>query len=90
MKGEKMFAELMEKRRSIKKYADRAVEPEKIDEIIESALRSPSGRAARPWHFVVVTDKGLLEKLSVSRRPLSVTRVSLKNFPFQNPEGRLS
>jgi nitroreductase len=67
MKGEKMFAELMEKRRSIKKYDDRAVESEKIDEIIEAALRAPSGRAARPWHFVVVTDKGLLEKLSVSK-----------------------
>jgi nitroreductase len=67
MKGEKMFAELMEKRRSIKKYDDRVVEPEKMDMIIESALRSPSGRAARPWHFVVVTDKGLLEKLSVAK-----------------------
>ncbi len=57
----------MEKRRSIKKYDDRAVEPEKIDEIIESALRSPSGRAARPWHFVVVTDKDLLERLAVAK-----------------------
>ena len=62
-----MFAELMKKRRSIKKYDDRAVEPEKIDKIIESALRSPSGRAARPWHFVVVTDKALLEKLAVAK-----------------------
>lgn len=62
-----MFLELMKKRRSIKEYEDRAVEQEKIDVIIESALRSPSGRAARPWHFVVVTDKGILEKLSVAK-----------------------
>lgn len=65
--GEKMFAELMKKRRSIKIFEDRALEAEMIDVIIESALRSPSGRAARPWHFVVVTDKGLLEKLSVAK-----------------------
>ena len=66
-KGEDMFLELMKKRRSIKEYEDRAVEQEKIDMIIESALRAPSGRAARPWHFVVVTDKGLLEKLSIAK-----------------------
>jgi nitroreductase len=59
-----LFTDLIKKRRSIKKYAARPVEQEKIDAIIETALRAPSGRAARPWAFVVVTDKELLEKLS--------------------------
>jgi nitroreductase len=62
-----MFNELTEKRRSVKVYAERPVEAGKIDAIIEAALRSPSGRAARPWEFVVVTDKTLLEKLSMAR-----------------------
>ena len=62
-----MFSELAEKRRSIRAYAERPVEAEKIDAIIEAALRSPSGRAARPWTFVVVTNKALLEKLSVAK-----------------------
>jgi nitroreductase len=62
-----MFNELAEKRRSVRVYAKRPVEPGKIDAIIEAALRSPSGRAARPWSFVVVTDKTLLEKLSVAK-----------------------
>jgi nitroreductase len=62
-----MFSELAEKRRSVKVYADRPVEGVKIDAIIEAALRSPSGRAARPWAFVVVTNKTLLEKLSVAK-----------------------
>ena len=66
-KGEKMFNEIAEKRRSIKVYAARHVEAAKIDAIIEAALRSPTGRAARPWAFVVVTDKSLLEKLSVAK-----------------------
>ncbi len=64
-----MFADLIKKRRSIKKYADQPVEQEKIDAIIEAALRAPSGRAARPWAFVIVTDKDLLEKLS-SAKPM--------------------
>ncbi len=62
-----MFSELAKKRRSVRTYAKRPVEAEKIDAIIEASLRSPSGRAARPWSFVVVTDKTLLEKLSVAR-----------------------
>ena len=62
-----MFNKLVEKRRSAKVYAGRPVEAGKIDSIIEAALRSPTGRAARPWSFVVVTDKTLLEKLSVAK-----------------------
>ncbi len=62
-----MFNELMEKRRSVRVYAKRPVEAAKMDAIIEAALRSPSGRAARPWAFVVVTDRALLEKLSVAK-----------------------
>ena len=66
-KGKEMFTEIARKRRSVKKFTSQQVEQEKIDAIIEAALRSPSGRAARPWEFVVVKDKALLEKLSTAR-----------------------
>lgn len=66
-KGERMFNELARKRRSIKVYAAKPVEPEKIETIMETVLRSPSGRAARPWEFVVVTERALLEKLSTAK-----------------------
>lgn len=62
-----MFNELTKKRRSVKVYADRPVEAAKIDAVIEAALRAPTGRAARPWEFVVVTDEPLLDKLSVAK-----------------------
>ena len=62
-----MFIELARKRRSIRKFKDQPVESEKIDSILESALRAPSGGGSRPWEFVVVTDKSLLQKLSVAR-----------------------
>jgi nitroreductase len=62
-----MFTELARKRRSVKKFTSQQVEQEKVDAIMEAALRSPSARAARPWEFVVVRDKALLEKLSAAR-----------------------
>ena len=62
-----MFNEISKKRRSIRKFTSQQVENEKVNAIIEAALRAPSGRATRPWEFVVVDDKKLLEKLSVAR-----------------------
>ena len=62
-----MFLSLIEKRRSIRKYTGKPVEAEKIDALIEAALRSPSSRGFNPWEFVVVTDKTLLEKLSKAK-----------------------
>ena len=62
-----MFIELAKKRRSVKQYTSQEVEQEKIDGIIEAGLRAPSGRAIRPWEFVVVRDKELLAKLSVAK-----------------------
>jgi nitroreductase len=59
-----MFLSLVQKRRSIRRYKDKPVEPEKIDRLIEAVLRAPSSRGFNPWEFVVVTDRALLEKLS--------------------------
>ncbi len=59
-----MFIDLLRTRRSIRRFQDREVEKEKINLILEAALRSPSSRSLNPWEFVLVTDKELLEKLS--------------------------
>ncbi len=55
------------KRRSIRKFTDTPVEQEKVDIIIEAALRSPSSMGRDPWEFIVVDDKELLEKLSKAK-----------------------
>ena len=62
-----MFISLIQKRRSIRKFLDKHVEAEKIDLLIEAALRAPSSRGFQPCEFIVVSDKGLLEKLSISK-----------------------
>lgn len=62
-----MFIELARKRRSVREYTSQEVEQEKLDRIMEAALRAPSGRAIRPWEFVVVRDRETLAKLSVAK-----------------------
>ncbi len=55
---------LIQKRRSIRKFLRKPIEDEKINVIIEAALRSPSSKGSNPWEFVIVTECDLLEKLS--------------------------
>jgi nitroreductase len=62
-----MFDELMQKRRSMRKYLDRSIEPEKINSLLEAALRAPSVKSIYPVEFIVVDDRGMLEKLSVAK-----------------------
>ncbi len=59
-----MFMSLIQKRRSIRKFLEKPVEEEKIDFLIEAALRAPSSRGFNPWEFVIVTERDLLAKLS--------------------------
>jgi nitroreductase len=61
------FYDLVKNRRSIRKYEDRAVEQEKIDSILRSALMSPASKRTNGWEFIVVDDRELLQKMSTCR-----------------------
>jgi nitroreductase len=56
--------ELLRNRRSIRKYTDKSIEPEKIELLREAVLRSPSSRNFNPWEFVFVDDRVLLKQLA--------------------------
>lgn len=74
-----MFSSLIQKRRSIRKFQEKPVENEKIEILIEAALRSPSSRGHNPWEFIVVTEPDLLGKLSSAKTHGSEF---LKNAPL--------
>ena len=54
----------LRRRRSIRRYRDEEIEPEKIELLKEAALRAPSSRGINPRQLVFVTDIAQLEKLS--------------------------
>ena len=83
-----MFLSLIQKRRSIRKFKPQPVEPDKVDTLVEAALRAPSSMGSNPWEFVVVTDRAVLDQLSKSK-PHGAT--FLQNAPLgivvcANPE----
>jgi len=57
------FSEIILKRRSIRKYRDKKVEREKITAILKAGMYAPSAVNKQPWHFIVVDDKALMNKI---------------------------
>lgn len=62
-----MFLDLISTRRSIRQFTDQPVEQEKIDILVQAALRSFASRTSNPWQFIVITDKEKLVALSKAK-----------------------
>lgn len=50
-------------RRSIRRYTDRPVDEQAIDALLRAAMQAPSAVDCRPWQFVQIDNKALLESL---------------------------
>ena len=50
-------------RRSMRKYTSEAVSSAAVSEILEAAMSAPSAGNQQPWHFVVITEKNLLDRI---------------------------
>ena len=61
------FLEVIEKRHSVRKYADRPVEKELLDAIVRVAETAPSSRNSKSSAFMIIEDKDTLEALSQMR-----------------------
>ncbi len=58
------FLQLVRTRRSVRKFADRPVEREKLIACVEAARHAPSAENVQPWRFVIVDDPELKSKLA--------------------------
>ncbi len=58
------FHQLVQRRRSYRKFTGEPVSSDQLRLILEAGLMSPAGKRKNPWRFVVVEDKATLEALS--------------------------
>jgi len=58
------FFEVVRTRRSIRRFADKPVEDEKIHELLEAVRQAPSWANLQCWRFIVVKDPPVKEKIS--------------------------
>ncbi len=54
-------------RRSIRKYDKKEIPKDVLYKIIEAGRQAPSASNVQPWHFIVLTDYEIKEKLSHGR-----------------------
>ena len=59
--------DLIVNRRSIRRYRAERVPQETLERVLEAGRYAPSADNQQPWHFVVVTDPEIKEKLSKGR-----------------------
>lgn len=71
--------DLFLRRHSIRRYTAEPVSPDDVKTILEAGLLAPSSKSGRPWQFVVVEDKDMLEHLSKCKPAYAA---SIKNAPL--------
>ncbi len=61
-------------RRSIRRFAQKAVSGELVDRILDAGRWAPSGLNNQPWRFAVIRDKAVKEELASLTRYGSIIR----------------
>jgi iodotyrosine deiodinase len=56
----------MRRRRSVRQFSDRSVPREVIEHCLRAAGTAPSGANMQPWHFVVVSDPGVKQRIRMA------------------------
>ena len=56
--------EAIRRKRAVRKYQDRPLPEDVVQQILYAGRRAQSSKNSQPWHFVVVRDKEMLAQLS--------------------------
>ncbi len=55
---------VLKTRRSIRSYKAQQINKEEIQQILEAGIYAPSGMNRQPWHFTVIQNKEIIDRLS--------------------------
>ncbi|MFA7653597.1 MAG: nitroreductase family protein [Candidatus Magasanikbacteria bacterium] len=65
-------------RRSIRKYQDKEVPNDLIEEIIDAARLAPSGKNSQPWRFYIVKDRKI-------KNEFKANKIFTRDFVYNSP-----
>lgn len=61
------FVDIVLSRRSIRRYEKQDIPKDVLNKVLEAGRQAPSAGNKQPWHFIVLTDYDIKEKLSHGR-----------------------
>lgn len=87
--------EAIKNRRSVRKYQDKPVPKEVLQEILECARLAPTGANGQKWLFGCITDKKLLKEVSdatlygkfIKDTPACFAVFGIAEHPFSSDDG---
>jgi len=82
------FMEIVQSRRTTRAFAPFEVPREHFEMILEAARHAPSGANSQPWHYIVVTDPAVKQKIGECFVQEQQRRARLRmGFPTPNYNG---
>jgi len=57
-------------RRSVRSYSSEQIKDEELDLILKAGLYAPSAHNQQSWHFTVIQDKEVINKLNKAAKPI--------------------
>ena len=70
------FDELLKNRRSIRKYQDKPVAVDLIQEMIKESTFAPNAGNEQPWQFIIVNNREMLKKISDESKKNILARIA--------------
>ena len=61
-------------RRSIREYTKQLISEDQIDLLLRAAMAAPSARDEQPWHFIVITEREVLDRLAERHPSTSILK----------------
>lgn len=78
-------------RRSHRAFAQKSVEPEKLDSILEAAQWAPSPVNSQPWEFIIITGKAARSRVAaLSEEAKTGGSVEIHGYSFIRPTPYIS
>ena len=66
------FSELIENRRSMRKFTSEELTQEEVVALLKAGLMSPSSKRTNCWQFIAIDDKEVLKKLSLCKEQSAI------------------
>ena len=58
-----ILVDIIKKRRSIRSFQDKNVSDEDLYTLLEAAMLAPSAGNEQPWHFIIIDDQKIINKI---------------------------
>jgi nitroreductase len=73
--------EAIYERRATRDFTNAPVPAEILTKLVDAAIQAPSAFNAQPWHFTIIRNQALLDRISAAAKPYMLRTLDLESAP---------